>query len=92
LSAAEQVDSETIHLLQKEIDQLKLNVFEVEGFLIDQHKLNFDIVLQQVKYFYKIPFDEGNFDVCNEINGKWKVAPSSIQCNPNYLHKTSQLL
>jgi len=57
--------------LQKEISQLKLNVSEAEGFVIDQHKLRFEKALQQAKYFYKIPLDEGNFDVGKDFyNGE----------------------
>jgi len=45
LFVAKEVDNETIHLLQKEISQLKLNVYEAEGFVIDQHKLGFNKAL-----------------------------------------------
>ena len=38
-------------------------MLEVEGYVIEQHKLGFDKALQQAKYFYKIPLDEGNFEV-----------------------------
>ena len=70
-SSAKQVDAETIHHLQVEISQLKLNVFVAEGYLIEQHKLGFDKTLQQAKYYYKIPLDEGNFNIDKDFyNGE----------------------
>jgi len=57
--------------MEKEINQLKANVFEDESFVIEQHKLGFDKALQQAIYFYKIPVDEGNFDVKKDFyNGE----------------------
>ena len=32
-----------------------------------QHKLGFAKALAQAKYFYKIPIDEGNFDVVKDF-------------------------
>jgi len=71
LSTAKENDNNTIKLMEKEIDQLKVSVFEAKSFVIEQHKLGFDKALQQAKYFYKIPIDEGNFDVKKDfINGE----------------------
>lgn len=58
-----ETDKSTIQRMEKEIDRLKVNVFEAESFIMEQHQLGFDKALQQAKYFYKIPIDEGNFDV-----------------------------
>lgn len=63
LSTTKETDKSTIQRMEKEIDRLKVNVFEAESFIIEQHQLGFDKALQQAKYFYKIPIDEGNFDV-----------------------------
>ena len=46
-----QIDAKTIHHLQMEISQLKLNVFVAEGYVIEQHKVGFEKALQQAKYF-----------------------------------------
>jgi len=71
LSSAKQADVENIHHLQMDISQLKSNVLKVEGYVIDQHKFGFEKALQQVKYFYKISLDEGNFDVGKDFyNGE----------------------
>ena len=57
--------------MEEEIKQLKVDVFEAESFILEQHKLGFDKALQQAKYFYKIPIDEGNFDVKKDFyNGE----------------------
>jgi len=63
LSAVTESNTSTITVMKKEIEQLKVNVFEDENFILEQHKLGFDKALLQAKYFYKIPIDEGNFDV-----------------------------
>ena len=55
LSSAKQADAEIIHHLRLEISQLKSNLSEAEGYVIEQRKLGFDKALQQAKYFYKIP-------------------------------------
>ena len=71
LSARKGIDNNTIQLMEKEINQLKGNLSELESFVIEQHKLGFNKALQQAKYFYKIPVDEGNFDVKkNFYNGE----------------------
>jgi len=71
LSTAKETNKSTIKLMEKEIDQLKVSVFEAESFIFEQHKLGFDRTLQQAKYFYKIPIDEGNFDVKRDFyNGE----------------------
>ena len=58
-------------VMEEEIKQLKVDVFEAESFILEQHKLGFDKALQQAKYFYKIPIDEGNFDVKKDFyNGE----------------------
>ena len=53
LSTTKEIDNNTIQLMEKEINQLKVNLFEVESFVIEQHKLGFDKALQQTKSFYK---------------------------------------
>ena len=71
LSTAKETDKSTIKLMEKEINQLKVSVFEAESFILEQHQLGFEKALQQAKYFYKIPIDEGNFDVKKEFyNGE----------------------
>jgi len=70
LSSAKEIDNNTIKLMEKEINQLKASVFKAESFVIKQHKLGFDKSLQQAKHFYKIPVDEGNFDVKDFYNGE----------------------
>jgi len=71
LSSAKEIDNNAIKLMEKEIDKLKTSVFEVKSFVIEQHKLGFDKALQQAKYFYKIPIDEGNFDMKKDFyNGE----------------------
>ena len=71
LSSAKEIDNNTIKLMEKEINQLKASVFEAESFVTEQHKLGFDKALQQAKHFYKIPVDEGNFDVKKDFyNGE----------------------
>jgi len=48
-----------------------VSVFEAKSFIFEQHKLGFDKTLQQVKHFYKIPIDEGIFDVKKDFyNGE----------------------
>jgi len=64
-------NTNTIKVMEEEIKQLKVDVFEAESFILEQHKLGFDKALQQAKYFYKIPIDEGNFDVKKDFyNGE----------------------
>ena len=71
LSSANDSDKNTIKAMDEEIHQLRTNVFEAESFIFEQHKLGFEKALQQAKYFYKIPIDEGNFDVKKDFyNGE----------------------
>jgi len=71
LSSANEADKNTIKLMDEEINQLKTNVFEAESFIFEQHNLGFEKALQQAKHFYKIPIDEGNFDVKKDFyNGE----------------------
>ena len=71
LSSANDSDKNTIKVMDEEINQLRTNVFEAESFIFEQHKLGFEKALQQAKYFYKIPIDEGNFDVKKDFyNGE----------------------
>jgi len=71
LSSAKESNISTIKVMEEEIDQLKVNFFEAESFILEQHKLGFDKALQQTKHFYKIPIDEGNFDVKKDFyNGE----------------------
>jgi len=71
LSTTKENDNNTIQLMEKEINQMKANLSEDESFVIEQHKLGLDKALQQAKYFYKIPVDEGNFDVKKDFyNGE----------------------
>ena len=63
LPFANESDKNTIKLMDEEINQLRTNVFEAESFIFEHHTLGFEKALQQAKYFYKIPIDEGNFDV-----------------------------
>lgn len=56
LCVAKQADAEKINQLKKDLD-------EAQNFVVEKHKLGFSKALQQDRYFYKIPLDEGNFDV-----------------------------
>ena len=72
LSSVKESNTSTITVMKKEIEQLKVNVFEAESFILEQHKLGFDKALLKAKYFYKIPIDEGNFDVKKDFyNGEF---------------------
>jgi len=63
LSSVKDSNTNTIKAMEDEIEQLKVDVFEAQNFILEQHKLGFAKALEQAKYFYKIPIDEGNFDV-----------------------------
>lgn len=81
LSSANESDKNTIKLMDEEINQLKTNVFEAESFIFEQHKLGFEKALQQAKYFYKIPIDEGNFDVKKDFYNGELVPANEIPDN-----------
>ena len=63
LSSVKESNTNTIKAMEENIEQLKVDVFEAQNFILEQHKLGFAKALEQAKYFYKIPIDEGNFDV-----------------------------
>jgi len=67
LSSVKDCDTNTIKGMEDEIEQLKVDVFEAQNFILAQHKLGFAKALAQAKYFYKIPIDEGNFDVMKDF-------------------------
>ncbi|XP_068497947.1 uncharacterized protein [Phaseolus vulgaris] len=81
LSSANESDKNTIKLMDEEINQLRTNVFEAESFIFEQHKLGFEKALQQAKYFYKIPIDEGNFDVKKDFYNGELVPANEIPDN-----------
>jgi len=81
LSSANDSDKNTIKLMDVEINQLRTNVFEVESFIFEQHKLGFEKALQQAKYFYKIPIDEANFDVKKDFYNGELVPANEITDN-----------
>ena len=64
--------------MKKEIEQLKVNVFEAEKFILEQHKLGFDKALLQAKYFYKILIDEGNFVLKKDFYNGELISVSEI--------------
>ena len=71
LSVAKHADVEMINQLEHKINKLEKDLAEAENFVVDQHRLGFSKALQQAKYFYKIPLDEGNFDVGKDFyNGE----------------------
>ena len=45
LSIAKEIDNNTIKLMEKEINQLNVSLFEAESFVIEQHKLCFNKAL-----------------------------------------------
>ena len=63
LSSMKESNIDIIKAMEEKIEQLKVDVFEAQNFILEQHKLRFVKALEQAKYFYKIPIDEGNFDV-----------------------------
>ena len=63
VSELSSVKESNIDTMEEKIEQLKVDVFEAQNFILEQHKLGFAKTLEQAKYFYKIPIDEGNFDV-----------------------------
>ncbi|XP_068501109.1 uncharacterized protein [Phaseolus vulgaris] len=81
ISSADESAKNTIKLMDEEISQLKVNVFEAESFIFEQHKLGFDKALQQAKYFYKIRIDEGNFDVKKDVYNGELVPANEIPDN-----------
>ncbi|XP_068483422.1 golgin IMH1-like [Phaseolus vulgaris] len=76
LLSTNEADKSTIKLMDEEINQLRTNVFEAESFIFEQHQLGFEKALQQAKYFYKIPLDEGNFDVKKDFY-KGELVPAN---------------
>lgn len=48
--------------------------------MFDQHELDFTKAFHHATYFYKIPFDQGNFDVGNDF---YKGELVSIEDIPN---------
>ena len=81
LSSANDSDKNTIKLMDVEINQLRTNVYEAESFIFEQHKLGFEKALQQAKYFYNIPIDEGNFDVKKDFYNGELVPANEIPDN-----------
>jgi len=68
LFVAKHADAEKINQLYLKISKLEKDLLDAENFVVDQHKLSFSKALQQAKYFYKIPLDEGNFDVGKDFH------------------------
>jgi len=60
LSSTKDSNTNTMKVMEDEIEQLKVDFFEAQNFILEQHKLGFVKALEQAKYFYKIPIDEGN--------------------------------
>ena len=76
LSSTNEADKKAIKEMDEEISQLRTNVFEAESATFEQHQLGFEKALQQAKYFYNIPLDEGNFDVKKDFY-KGELVPAN---------------
>ena len=53
LSSANEVDKNTIKLMDEEINQLKTNVFEAESFIFEQHNLGFEKAFNKLNIFIR---------------------------------------
>lgn len=53
LSTTKETDKSTIQRMEKEIDRLKVNVFEAESFIMEQHQLGFDKALSKPNIFIR---------------------------------------
>lgn len=47
---------------RRRVAKLEQQLGELQDHVIEQHNKGFDLAVQQVAFFYKIPTDEGKFD------------------------------
>jgi len=58
----------TNYRFEENIEKLLKDLEIAENNVIDQHELSFQKALDQAAYFYKIPLDEGKFDIDKDFH------------------------